>query len=66
MNIANGLIKDCRIAFGGMAATPKRALITEGSLKGKHGVMKLLMKLQKCLMKIFHLFQIGVQQKNIA
>jgi len=35
MNIANGLIKDCRIAFGGMAATPKRALITEGSLKGK-------------------------------
>jgi xanthine dehydrogenase small subunit len=35
MNIENGLIKDCRIAFGGMAATPKRALITEGSLKGK-------------------------------
>jgi xanthine dehydrogenase small subunit len=35
MNIEDGLVKDCRIAFGGMAAIPKRALITENSLEGK-------------------------------
>ncbi len=35
MVVEDGLIKDCRICFGGMAATPKRASITEDSLQGK-------------------------------
>ena len=33
--IANGTVEDIRIAYGGMAATPKRALACEGTLKGK-------------------------------
>lgn len=30
-----GLVKDARIAFGGMAATPKRAPLAEAALNGK-------------------------------
>lgn len=33
--IKDGIIVNSRIAFGGMAATPKRALATEAALKGK-------------------------------
>jgi len=29
-------IRSCRVAFGGMAATPKRASATEAALNGKH------------------------------
>lgn len=35
LKIKNGKIEDARIAFGGMAATPKRATETEKILKGK-------------------------------
>lgn len=35
LNIVNGIIRDIRIAFGGMAATPKRALKAEAALRGK-------------------------------
>lgn len=34
LTVANGLITAARIAFGGMAATPKRALKTEAALLG--------------------------------
>ena len=34
-SIANGIVEDIRIAYGGMAATPKRALACEAALKGK-------------------------------
>ena len=29
------MVSDCRLAFGGMAATPARALQTENALKGQ-------------------------------
>ncbi len=35
IKIANGIVEDIRIAFGGMAPTPKRALACEAALKGK-------------------------------
>jgi len=35
IKLANGIVEDVRIAFGGMAPTPKRALACEAALKGK-------------------------------
>ena len=35
MTITDGVVSDCRLAFGGMAATPARALHTENALKGQ-------------------------------
>jgi xanthine dehydrogenase small subunit len=35
IKLANGVVEDIRIAFGGMAPTPKRALACEATLKGK-------------------------------
>jgi xanthine dehydrogenase small subunit len=35
VKLANGIVEDVRIAFGGMAPTPKRALTCEAALKGK-------------------------------
>jgi xanthine dehydrogenase small subunit len=35
IKLANGLVEDIRIAFGGMAPTPKRALACEAALKRK-------------------------------
>ncbi|WP_310618908.1 xanthine dehydrogenase small subunit [Flexibacterium corallicola] len=35
VTVENGTIVDCRMAFGGMAATPKRASSAEAALKGK-------------------------------
>ncbi|THD62351.1 xanthine dehydrogenase small subunit [Phenylobacterium sp.] len=35
VGVADGRVTDARIAFGGMAATPKRALATEAALTGK-------------------------------
>jgi xanthine dehydrogenase small subunit len=35
IRLANGIVEDVRIAFGGMAPTPKRALACEAALKGK-------------------------------
>ena len=35
LTITDGVVSDCRLAFGGMAATPARALQTENALKGK-------------------------------
>src|SRR5262249_61023403 len=32
---AGGIVEDVRTAYGGMAATPKRALACEAALKGK-------------------------------
>jgi xanthine dehydrogenase small subunit len=34
IKLANGIVEDVRIAFGGMAPTPKRALACEAALKG--------------------------------
>ncbi|MBN8629304.1 MAG: xanthine dehydrogenase small subunit [Rhodobacterales bacterium] len=34
MKISNGRVEEARIAFGGMAATPKRAMATEAALRG--------------------------------
>ena len=34
ISVSNGRITDARIAFGGMAATPKRAVAAEAALKG--------------------------------
>lgn len=49
MGVESGKIKDCRIAFGGMAATPKRALMTENSLKGKTWCNKTIYEASKML-----------------
>ncbi|MEY8099271.1 xanthine dehydrogenase small subunit [Falsihalocynthiibacter sp. S25ZX9] len=35
VDVSDGIITDCRIAFGGMAATPKRGAHTEAALRGK-------------------------------
>lgn len=35
IKLANGIVEDVRIAFGGMAPTPKRALACEAALRGK-------------------------------
>lgn len=35
LTISDGLVEDVRIAFGGMAATPKRAALAETALTGK-------------------------------
>ncbi|MEY8120929.1 xanthine dehydrogenase small subunit, partial [Falsihalocynthiibacter sp. BN13B15] len=35
VDVSDGIITDCRIAFGGMAATPKRGAQTEAVLRGK-------------------------------
>jgi xanthine dehydrogenase small subunit len=35
IKLANGIVEDVRIAFGGLAATPKRASTCEAALKGK-------------------------------
>jgi xanthine dehydrogenase small subunit len=35
LKLKDGVVEDIRIAFGGMAATPKRALVCEAALKGK-------------------------------
>ena len=35
IKLTNGIVEDIRIAFGGMAPTPKRALACEAALKGK-------------------------------
>ncbi|MFC4346384.1 xanthine dehydrogenase small subunit [Kordiimonas lipolytica] len=35
LTIVDGIVEDARIAFGGMAATPKRATATEAALVGK-------------------------------
>ncbi len=35
IKLANGMVEDIRIAFGGMAPTPKRALACEAALRGK-------------------------------
>ena len=35
IKLANGIVEDIRISFGGMAPTPKRALACEAALKGK-------------------------------
>ncbi len=35
IKVVNGIVEDVRIAFGGMAPTPKRALACEAALKGK-------------------------------
>src|SRR5262249_53580798 len=35
IKLADGVVEDIRIAFGGMAPTPKRALACEAVLKGK-------------------------------
>src|SRR5262249_61137772 len=35
IKLAGGTVEDIRIAFGGMAPTPKRALACEAALKGK-------------------------------
>jgi xanthine dehydrogenase small subunit len=35
VKLANGIVEDVRIAFGGMAPTPKRALACEAALKGR-------------------------------
>ena len=35
LTVDNGVVADCRLAFGGMAATPTRALKTEATLKGQ-------------------------------
>jgi xanthine dehydrogenase small subunit len=35
LKLRDGLVEDVRVAFGGMAATPKRALACEAALKGR-------------------------------
>jgi xanthine dehydrogenase small subunit len=35
VDIVNGMIAECRVAFGGMAATPKRGRAIEAALRGK-------------------------------
>lgn len=35
MKLDNGAVADCRLAFGGMAATPKRAPAAENALRGQ-------------------------------
>lgn len=35
LTIENGVVADCRLAFGGMAATPARAASAEAALKGQ-------------------------------
>ncbi|WP_272010617.1 xanthine dehydrogenase small subunit [Roseovarius sp. ZX-A-9] len=35
VEVADGIITDCRIAFGGMAATPKRGAQAEAALRGQ-------------------------------
>ncbi|MEM9631729.1 MAG: xanthine dehydrogenase small subunit [Pseudomonadota bacterium] len=35
VTVANGVISDCRLAFGGMAGTPKRAETAEAALRGQ-------------------------------
>jgi xanthine dehydrogenase small subunit len=35
LKLRDGVVEDARIAFGGMAATPKRALACEAALKGR-------------------------------
>ncbi|MBB5321132.1 xanthine dehydrogenase small subunit [Marinobacter oulmenensis] len=35
LTLVDGVVRDCRLAFGGMAATPARALKAEQALRGK-------------------------------
>ena len=35
LTLRNGVVQDCRLAYGGMAATPARARLTEAALLGK-------------------------------
>jgi xanthine dehydrogenase small subunit len=35
VTVANGVVSDCRLAFGGMAGTPKRAEAAEAALRGQ-------------------------------
>ncbi|MES0884171.1 xanthine dehydrogenase small subunit [Roseibium sp. SCP14] len=35
VTVANGVVSDCRIAFGGLAGTPKRAEAAEAALRGQ-------------------------------
>jgi xanthine dehydrogenase small subunit len=51
--LAGGKVADIRIAFGGMAATPKRALACEAALKGKAWTRASIAEAQLALRKDF-------------
>jgi xanthine dehydrogenase small subunit len=53
LKLHNGVVEDVRIAFGGMAATPKRALACEAALKGKPWTRSTVAEGQRALRRDF-------------
>jgi xanthine dehydrogenase small subunit len=49
IKLANGIVEDIRIAFGGLAATPRRALACEAALKGKLWTRAAIAEAQRAL-----------------
>jgi len=49
IKVANGIVEDIRIAFGGLAATPRRALACEAALKGKLWTRAAIAEAQRAL-----------------
>jgi len=53
IKLADGIVEDIRIAFGGMAPTPKRALACEAALKGKPWTRAAIAEGQRALRQDF-------------
>jgi xanthine dehydrogenase small subunit len=53
LKLHNGVVEDARIAFGGMAPTPKRALACEASLKGRPWTRETIADGQRALRQDF-------------
>ena len=53
VRLQDGLIQDIRLAYGGMAATPKRATTTENALKGKPWTKDSILEAQPLLTEDF-------------
>ncbi|MCC5965162.1 MAG: xanthine dehydrogenase small subunit [Natronohydrobacter sp.] len=53
ITVADGMITDARLAFGGMAATPKRASQTEAALTGQPFTLETLQAAAEALAKDF-------------
>jgi xanthine dehydrogenase small subunit len=53
VNLTDGTVADARIAYGGMAATPKRATAGEAALKGKPWTRATIAQAQRALRQDF-------------
>ena len=53
IKLASGIVEDIRIAFGGMAPTPKRALACEAALRGKPWTRAAITEGQRALRQDF-------------